>query len=57
MIIVSMIKRVHWFAVIERELHDLAILQENVYNMDETGVLLSILGSLKVVTGSDDLNL
>jgi hypothetical protein len=49
-------KVVHWFAVIGRELHDPAILQENVYNTDETEVLLSVLGSLKVLTGSDDLN-
>jgi hypothetical protein len=45
----------HWFAVISRELADPAILQENVYNMDETGVLLSVLNSLKVLVGKDDL--
>jgi hypothetical protein len=29
------------------------ILPENVYNMDETGVLLSVLGTLKVLVNSD----
>ncbi|EGP82458.1 uncharacterized protein MYCGRDRAFT_51668, partial [Zymoseptoria tritici IPO323] len=28
---------------------------ENVYNMDETGVMLSMLGSVKVLIGKDDL--
>ena len=28
---------------------------ENVYNMDETGVMLSMLSSLKVLVGRDDL--
>jgi hypothetical protein len=45
----------HWFAIIGRELADPAILPENVYNMDETGVLLSVLNSLKVLVGRDDL--
>ena len=45
----------HWFAIIRRELADPAILPENVYNMDETGVLLSVLNSLKVLVGKDDL--
>jgi hypothetical protein len=36
-------------------LEDLAILPENVYNMDKTGVLLSMLGSIKVLVGKDDL--
>ena len=35
-------------------LHDPAIMAENVYNIDETGVMLSILGSVKVLTGSSD---
>lgn len=30
------------------------ITQENVYNMDETGVMLSKLGSVKVLVGQDD---
>lgn len=30
------------------------VLPENVYNMDETGVMLSMLGSVKVLVGRDD---
>jgi hypothetical protein len=45
----------HWFAIIGRELADPAILPENVYNIDETGVLLSVLKSLKVLIHRDDL--
>ena len=44
-----------WFSLIGKELQHPTILQENVYNMDKTGVLLSILGSLKVLVASDDL--
>jgi hypothetical protein len=47
--------RSHWFEVIGEVLQDLAILPENVYNMDETGVLLSMLGSVKVLVSKDDL--
>jgi hypothetical protein len=43
-----------WFEVIGRVLRDPAILAENVYNMDETGVMLSMLGSVKVLVGKDD---
>jgi hypothetical protein len=32
-----------------------AILLENVYNIDETGVILSMLGSVKVLVGRDDV--
>jgi hypothetical protein len=32
-----------WFKVIRKEPQDPAILPENVYNMDETGVMLSML--------------
>jgi hypothetical protein len=32
-----------------------AILPENVYNIDETSVMLSILGSVKVLVGRDDI--
>ncbi|KUL81723.1 hypothetical protein ZTR_09472 [Talaromyces verruculosus] len=45
----------HWFAIIGRELADPTVLPENVYNMDETGILLSILNSLKVLVSKDDL--
>jgi hypothetical protein len=44
----------HWFKVIGKKLHDPAILQENVYNIDETGVMLSMLGSLRVLVVKDD---
>ncbi|KAF5847260.1 hypothetical protein GGP41_003557 [Bipolaris sorokiniana] len=37
-------KVTHWFEVIGRLLRDPAISKENVYNMDETGVMLSMLG-------------
>ena len=40
--------------MIRRVLQDLAILPENVYHMDETGVLLSMLGFVKVLVGKDD---
>lgn len=48
-------KITHWFEIIGKELHDPVILPENVYNMDETGVMLSMLSSLKVLVGKDDL--
>jgi hypothetical protein len=44
-----------WFDIIGTELDRADILPENVYNMDETGVMLSMLGSLKVLVGRDDL--
>jgi hypothetical protein len=31
------------------------VLLENVYNIDKTGVMLSMLGSVKVLVGKDDL--
>jgi DDE superfamily endonuclease len=48
-------KVMHWFSIIGKELHDPAIVPENVYNMDETGVLLSVLSSLKVLVSRQDL--
>jgi hypothetical protein len=48
-------KVAHWFTVIGRELQDPAILAENVYNMDETGILLSVLTSRKVLVHRDDM--
>jgi hypothetical protein len=48
-------KVVDWFSVIEKELAAPQILPENIYNMDETGVLLSVLNSLKVLVGKDEL--
>ena len=44
-----------WFEVIEKVLQDPAIRPENVYNMDETGVMLSMLGSVKVLVGKGEL--
>ena len=41
--------------MIGRVVHDPAILPENCYNMDETGVMLSMLGSVKVLVSKDDL--
>ena len=38
-----------------KELETLSIEPRNVYSMDETGVLLSVLSSLKVLVGKDDL--
>ncbi|KAJ4991368.1 transposase [Stagonosporopsis vannaccii] len=44
-----------WFNVISKVINDPNIRPENVYNMDETGVMLSMLGSVKVLVGKDDL--
>jgi hypothetical protein len=35
-------------------LYKLDVLLENVYNMDETGVMLSMLNSVKVLVGKDN---
>ena len=47
-------KIVYRVGVIGRVLRDPAVLPENVYNMDETGVILCMLGSVKVLVGKDD---
>ena len=47
-------KVVHWFEVIEKVLKDPDVLQENVYNMDETGTMLSKLNSVKVLVGKEN---
>ncbi len=44
-----------WFKVINSVIQSSDILAENVYNMDETGVMLSVLGSVKVLMGKDDI--
>ena len=44
-----------WFEVIGKVLGEPDILRENIYNMDETGVMLSMLGSIKVLAGRKDL--
>lgn len=41
--------------MIGKEFNDPAVVAENIHNMDETGVLLSVLSSLKVVVSKDDL--
>jgi hypothetical protein len=47
-------KVAHWFEVIKEVLEDPSIEPGNVYNMDETGVMLSMLNSVKVLIGRDD---
>ena len=47
-------KVVQWFEVMEKELCKPDIALENVYNMDETGVMLSLLTSVKVLVSKDD---
>lgn len=47
-------KITHWFEVVGKVLQDPAVLPENVYNMDETGVMLCVLGSIKVLVSGDD---
>ena len=44
----------HWFKVIGKLLQDSTVLQEKVYNMDETGIMLSKLNSIKVLVGKDN---
>jgi len=48
-------KITHWFEMIGKVLEDPDVLRENIYNMDETGVMLCMLGSVKVLAGKDDL--
>jgi hypothetical protein len=48
-------KVTQWFEVVEGVLRDPAVLAENVYNMDETGLMLSMLGSVKVLLGKNDM--
>lgn len=47
-------KVARWFEVIATVLQDPAVLAKNVWNMDETGIMLSKLGSMKVLSGKDD---
>jgi len=46
-------KVVHWFEVIKKEL--LKVQLENAYNIDETGVMLSMPNSVKVLVSKDDM--
>jgi hypothetical protein len=41
--------------MISKELSNPVVVPENVYNMDKTGVLLSVLGSLKVLVSRQNL--
>lgn len=41
--------------MIRAELHKPEILLENVYNMDETGVMLSMLNSIRVLVSKADI--
>ena len=44
----------HWFEVIGEVLQDSTVLQENVYNIDETGIMLSKLNPIKVLVSKDN---
>jgi hypothetical protein len=44
---------VNWFDLMRAQLEEVDVLQENVYNMDETGVLLSLLGSSKYLVSAE----
>ncbi|OBS17012.1 hypothetical protein FPOA_12469 [Fusarium poae] len=47
-------KVIHWFDAINEVLEDPDVLQENVYNMDETGVMLSNPNSIKVLVTKEN---
>ena len=44
----------HRFEVIRKVLNNPTMLLENMYNMDETGVMLSKLNSVKVIVSRDN---
>ena len=46
---------IHWFEIIGQELRNPSILPENVYNMDETGIILSAPHSMKMLVSRDVL--
>jgi len=48
-------KVAEWFSIISKELANPAILAENVYNMDKTGVILGKLRSLNFLVGRNEL--
>ena len=48
-------KTCQWFEMIKTVLQRPDVLSENVYNMDETGVMLSVLGFVKVLVGTDHM--
>jgi hypothetical protein len=45
------VKVEQWFAIMGKQLSERGILQEDVYNMDETGVLLNDLDTVKSILG------
>jgi hypothetical protein len=47
-------KILYWFEIIGTVVKDSAVLPENVYNMDKTGVMLCMLNSIKVLVSKDD---
>jgi hypothetical protein len=47
-------KVINWFDVIAEVLQDPTVVPENVYNMDETGTMLSMLGTAKVYVRKND---
>ena len=47
-------KIIHWFKVVRKVLEDLAVIPENVYNIDETRIMLCMLNSVKVLVSEDD---
>jgi hypothetical protein len=49
------VKVEQWFTIMDKQLSERGILQENVYNIDETGVLLSDLNTVKVLVSRSDV--
>lgn len=47
-------KVVQWFEVIRKVLQNQTILPENVYNMDETGIMLSMPNFVKVLVSIEN---
>lgn len=48
-------KIIQQFEIIKEVLEDLTVLLGNTYNIDETGVMLSMLNSIKVLVRKEDL--
>ena len=46
-------KIVNWFDLMRAQLEEANVLQENVYNLDETGVLLSVIESSKCLVNAE----
>jgi hypothetical protein len=49
------VKIEHWFTIMGKQLAKRGILPESVYNVDETGVLLSDLNIVRVLTSRSDV--